>query len=176
MKHPRLLTVSLLAAACALAMAFAAGCTPSTPGTPNTPADPNKLTAETAESLGYQVFEGTVYVVSPEELLAMQSIAMDPAGVSNGGTYAVLVFDEACDVTGMSADGSGERTKSAEILGLAEYTEYTSFVVEYGDMELWKSLDCRRATIAVKAEDITFPTDVRLPVGQPAASDAVVLS
>ena len=96
--------------------------------------------------------------------------------ISNGGTYAVLVFDEPTDVSGMGADGSGERTESAEMLGIGEYTDYGSFVSEYGDLSLWESLDGQRVTLAAQAQDIMFPSDVRLPIGEPAVHVSVVLS
>lgn len=118
---------------------------------------------------------GTVHVVSAEELMKLQDIDGDPAMFSHGGTYAVLVFDQEIEVAGMSADGSGERTKSAKMLGIAEHTDYDSFVVEYGDLDSWEAYDNQHVTLAVKAQDIMFPSDVRLPVGQPAASAVIVL-
>ena len=117
-----------------------------------------------------------MHVVSAEELVALQGVDIDPAMAGNGGTYAVLVFDQPTDVTGMSGDGSGERTKTANMLGIAEHTEYSSFVVEYGDLELWKSLNGQRVTVAAQASDIMFPSDVRLPIGEPSAKDAKLLS
>lgn len=134
------------------------------------------MTVDEARAQGYQVFEGTVRVVSAEELIELQEADIPAAAVSNGGTYAVLVFDEPTDVSGMGADGSGERTESAEMLGIGEYTEYSSFVVEYGDLSLWENLNEQRVTLAAQAQDIMFPSDVRLPIGEPAAHVSVVLS
>ena len=134
------------------------------------------MTADEARAQGYQVFEGTVRVVSAEELIELQEADIPAAAISNGGTYAVLVFDEPTDVSGMGADGSGERTESAEMLGIGEYTDYGSFVSEYGDLSLWESLDGQRVTLAAQAQDIMFPSDVRLPIGEPAVHVSVVLS
>ncbi len=122
------------------------------------------------------MFLGTVRVCTAEELVQLQGIDIDPAALGGGGTYAVLVFDAPTDVTGQSGDGSGQRTESAKMLGIAEHTEYSSFVVEYGDLELWKSLNGQRVTVAAQASDIMFPSDVRLPIGEPSAKDAKLLS
>ena len=59
---------------------------------------------------------------------------------------------------------------------IAEYTKYDSFVVEYGDLGVWKPLDGQRVTVAAEARDIMFPSDVRLPIGEPTASVVKVLS
>ena len=125
---------------------------------------------------GYQVFEGVVRVCTVEELVKLQGADIDPAVVGNGGTYAVLVFDQPADVTGMLADGSGETTRTAAMLGIAEHTDYGSFVVEYGDLDLCKSLDGKHVAVGAKAQDIMFPSDVRLPLGEPAADESIILS
>jgi hypothetical protein len=115
-------------------------------------------------------------VCTAEELIKLQAIDIDPAAASGGGTYAVLVFDQDTDVTGESADGSGQRTESCNMIGIAEYTDYTYFVIEYGDLDACKALDGQKATIAAKAEHIVFPSDVSLPIGQPKAQENVILS
>ena len=140
------------------------------------PTDDNKLTAESAAAQGYQVFEGTVRVVSPEELVELQGVDIDPAQASGGGTYAVLVFDQETDVTGMLADGSGEHTRSAKVLGIAEHTDYDGYAIDYGNLDSWRDLDGQHVTLAALAENIMFPTDVRLPLGEPSASSVTVLS
>lgn len=134
------------------------------------------MTAETAVAHGYQVLEGTVRVVSAEELVKLQGKDIDPAAVGGDGTYAVLVYDKEMQVSGMLADGSGEVTKASKMLGIAEHTTYGSTVVEYGNLDEWKALDGQHVTLAVNAADITYPTDVRLPIGEPSASSVVVLS
>ena len=134
-----------------------------------------EVTVENAESLGYQVFEGTVRVCTAEELIELQKIDIDPAAAGGGGTYAVLVFDKPTDVTGMSADGSGERTESSNMLGIAEYTDYESFVVEYGNLDACKELDGQHVKVAALADSIMFPSDVRFPIGQPSANTSVFL-
>ena len=124
---------------------------------------------------GYQVFEGTVRVVDAEQLIALQGADIDPAAASGGGEYAVLVFDQPIMVSGMSGDGSGMTRRSASMMGVAEYTEYDSFVVEYGNLETWRDLDGQYAAIAVLADDIRFPSDVRLPIGEPSANAVTLL-
>ena len=115
-------------------------------------------------------------VCTDEELVELQAIDIDPAVAGGGGTYAVLVFDQPADVTGESADGSGQRTQSAKMLGIAEHTDYTSFVMEYGDLDLCKGLDGQHVTLAAKAADIVFPSDVSFPIGEPKANASIVLS
>lgn len=135
------------------------------------------LSEESAIAQGYQVFKGKVHVCSGEELIKLQKVDIDPAVAGGVGTYAVLVFDHAVDVTGMYADGSGENTRTANMLGIAEYSDYGSFVVEYGSIDLCKELEGQKqVTIIAKAEDITFPSDVRLPINEPTARDILVLS
>ena len=114
-------------------------------------------------------------VVSAKELVDLQAKNIDPAAAGNGGTYAVLVFDNPTEVTGMSGDGSGKRTERANMLGIAEHTDYSNFVVEYGDLDACKALDGQHVTLASKADDISFPSDVRLPIGEPSAKVIAVL-
>ena len=96
--------------------------------------------------------------------------------VSDGGTYAVMVFDNPIEVTGMSGDGSGERTESVTMMGIAEHSDYTNFVVEYGDLDTCKALDGQRIAIGAKAAAIMFPSDVRVPIGAPQAKNVLFLS
>ena len=133
------------------------------------------FTKETAIAQGYQVLEGTVHVLDGKGLIDLQGVDIDPAAAGGNGTYAVLAFDQATDVTGMQADGSGEATRSAKMLGIAEHTDYGSFVQEYGDLDLCKSLNGQHVAFAVKAKDITFPSDVRLPIAEPSAKAVVLL-
>lgn len=143
----------------------------STPITDNA----TSLPREDAIAQGYQVFQGTVRVCTADELIKLQSIDIDPAAAGGGGTYAVLVFDAPTDVTGESGDGSGQRTESSKMLGIAEHTEYGTFVIDYGDLQKCRNLDGQKAEVAAKAQDIMFPSDVRLPIGQPAAKNATFI-
>lgn len=201
MKSFRVLSLAMATAACVFALVIAAGCSSSTTSSASgasggdsaasassaassaaasasaasvssIPANP---AAEKAEAEGYQVFEGTVRVVDAEQLIKLQDIDIDPAAASGGGTYAVLVFDKATDVTGESADGSGQRTESALMLGIAEHTDFETFVVDYGDLDAYRALDGQHVTLAARAQDIVFPSDVSLPIGQPKASMSELL-
>ena len=122
------------------------------------------------------MFEGTVHVCTAEELIDLQGRDIDPSMVSGGGTYAVLVFNSPVDVEGMGADGSGKRTKTSSMLGIAEYTNYGSFVTDYGNLDSWRKYNGKQVTLAARADDITFPSDVRLPIGEPWSDSATVLS
>ena len=85
------------------------------------------------------------------------------------------MLDQPADVTGESADGSGQRTESATMLGIAEHTDYETFVVEHGDLEACRALDGQHVTIAAKAQNIMFPTDVSLPIGEPKVYESIVM-
>lgn len=184
--------IAVTAAACALVMGIA-GCKPgSSASNSNTAetttnsqsADAGATTEATADTTQtteapadqkLQMLQGTVHVCSAEELIELQGADISAEEAGNGGTYAVLVFDSPTDVTGMSADGSGEQTQTANMLGIAEHTEYDDFTVEYGDLEACRARDGQHIMISVSANDITFPSDVRLPMGEPAASQYVVI-
>lgn len=167
--------VSGSAAATDAAASSSSAATASSSTTASASASSQKASGDAATAQGSQTFEGTVHVTSAEELVKLQGSDIDPAMASNGGEYAVVVFDQPTEVTGMSADGSGARTQSSAMIGVAEYTKYDSFVVEYGDLESWRSLDGQHVTISVQAEDIMFPTDVRLPIGEPSANTVTIL-
>ena len=100
---------------------------------------------------------------------------MNPEMISEGGDYAIIAFDGETIVSGMGADGSGERSDHCFVMGIAEYTEHPSYVHEYGDLESWLPYDGQHVTLAVKAQDIMFPSDVRLPLGEPWTPAAIVL-
>lgn len=140
----------------------------------NTPAPPAvdalQQAKDKAFAEGYQVFEGTVRVLSAEDLASFQGV--DPRVAEGvGGTYAVLVFDASIQVSGMGADGSGMRRQGATMLGMASQTSYGSS----GDIGMWKAHDGEHLVIAAMAEDIVFPSDVSLPVGEPKTSAAKIL-
>ena len=116
------------------------------------------------------MFEGTLRVLTAEELAALQNV--DPRVASGiDGAYAVLVFDAEIQVSGMGTDGSGMRRQGAKMLGVAEQTKYGSS----GDLSFWRTYDGQHIAVAAMAENIWFPSDVRLPVGEPATANAIVL-
>lgn len=129
-----------------------------------------QITAENAAEQGYQVFDGTVHVGSRDEIVALQANDLDPERYVEG-TYAVLVFDEPTEVTGMNAGSTPNYTRSSHMIGIAERGEF----VNYGDMEACEALNGQHVTIAAKTGSIMFPTDVRLPSNEPTARDIVVL-
>ena len=87
------------------------------------------------------------------------------------GTYAVLTFDAPIQVSGMSGDGSGTRRQGATMLSVASKTKYTTA----GDIDSWRAYDGKHIAVAAKAEDIMFPSDVSMPVGEPRTDKAVML-
>ena len=117
-----------------------------------------------------------MFVGDAAAIIARQGSDISPsvAGGDNG-EYAILVFDAPTQVTGQLGDGSGETTRTANMLGIAEYTPYNSFDVKYGDLDLCKSLQGQHQTVAVKSQNIMFPSDVRLPINEPSAREIVFL-
>ena len=111
--------------------------------------------------------------MSTQELTKLQGV--DSSMFPENGTYAVLVFDEPFQVSGQGADGSGTRRQSASMLSVAEYADYGSFVVNSGDIDAWVNFDGKHLTLGATAEQIMFPSDVRLPIGEPSAPDAIVV-
>lgn len=142
-----------------------------TPSKADQEAAAKQAAIENAKDLGFQVFDGTIHVCTDEELIKLQGKDIDPAAFGQPGTFAVIVFDSPTDVIGMGADGSGERTETANMMGLASSTQYGSS----GDIDTWKALDGKRATVAAQARDIWFPSDVSLPIGEPSTSEAKVI-
>lgn len=122
-----------------------------------------------------QYFKGTVRVLSSGELLEIQETDLDASMFNDKGTYAVLIFDQPTDVTGMIADGTGPDTRTCKLLGIGEYTDYDNFVVEYGDLDQWKELDGQEIEIAATEKNIMFPTDVSLPIGEPKVSECAIV-
>lgn len=126
-----------------------------------------------ARSNGLEVFEGTLRVLTADELLKLQEA--DPNIPGMDGTFAVLVFDQETEVVGQSGDGSGERTDTATMIGVAEYTEYESFTVDEGNLDSWRAYDGQRIAVAAYPDEIWFPSDVSLPIAEPRTSKASVL-
>ena len=122
---------------------------------------------------GQQVFEGQLRILSASELASMQGAP--EAGYAEDGEYAVVFFDQPITVYGMSGDGSGGRSQTASMLGVAEYSSYDSFVSEFGDLDSWRPYDGQTVTVAAAQEDIWFPSDVRLPLGEPTAKTCELL-
>jgi len=202
MKTMQALKATAIMAICACALAAIAGCsspsnqasddtsggsapaenatTGAAPATDDSKADQGaadkQAAIDNAIELGFQVFDGTVHVCTAEELIELQGIDIDPAAAGGGGTYAVVVFDGPTQVIGQGSDGSGERTETANMIGVAEYTEYSSdYVVEYGDLDAWKALDGQQVTIAAQARDIWFPSDVSFPIGEPHSNETKII-
>ncbi len=128
------------------------------------------MTEQEALAQGYQVFKGTMRVLSAEELIDLQGQDQQ-AAAGQEGTYAVVVFDSPTDVSGMQADGSGQTTRSAKLIGVAAANKYTNF----GDVDACKALDGQQVVVAAKADVVGFPSDVRLPIGEPTASESIIL-
>ena len=118
------------------------------------------------------MFEGQLLVMSTAELAAYQGV---PDLGYGDGEYAVLVFDQPISVYGMSSDGSGKTKQTASMLGVAEHTDLGSVVTDFGDVDSWRAYDGQTITVAAYQDDIWFPSDVRLPMGEPDAKTCEIL-
>ena len=161
---------SASAAGSASASASAAKSTSASSAASAAASDARKQAIDDAFAQGYQVFEGTLRVLSAEDLAALQGVDPRVAG-GDDGTYAVLVFDAQIQVSGMSGDGSGSRRQGATMLRVAEQTQYSSS----GDLGTWSAYDGQHLAVAAMANDIWFPSDVSMPVGEPRTAKAIVL-
>lgn len=130
---------------------------------------------EAARASGAQVFEGTVRVLSYNEVLQLQGVADPNPGTDAGSQFAILVFDRTTDVKGHNGGDPGMRTEAAKMLLLDSYD-----VSQWGStgspekVNRWKAVNGKHVVVACK--DIWFPSDTRLPLGEPGTDDAKLLS
>ena len=87
------------------------------------------------------------------------------------GDYAVVIFGQPITVYGMASDGSGKTSQASSMLGVAAKAKYE----DYGDLASWRAYDGQTVVVAATQEDIWFPSDVRLPLGEPAADECDLL-
>ena len=130
-------------------------------------ADQKAKAIAAAKAQGKQVFEGTIRIMNHAELVGFQGVPEsnpDYSGTFKYEEYAILVFDGPQTVTGMSGDGTGMQTDSAKLLCVGAY--YAS-VDSVDTTPEWVPYNGKRVVVAGPAEDVGWPSDASLPLGEP---------
>lgn len=139
-------------------------------------ADQKAKAIAAAKAQGKQVFEGTIRILSHAELTGLQGIS-DPNPDYSGNfkyeKYAILVFDRTQTVTGMSGDGTGTQTGSAKLLCVGAYYPGVDSVDTTPE---WVPYNGKRVVVAGTAEDMGWPSDTSLPLGEPRGGGDVIFS
>lgn len=139
-------------------------------------ADQKAKAIAAAKAQGKQVFEGTIRILSHSELTGLQGIS-DPNPDYSGNfkyeKYAILVLDETQTVTGMSGDGSGMQTDSAKLLCVGVYYPGVDSVDTTPE---WVPYNGKRVVVAGTAEDVGWPSDTSLPLGEPRGGGEIIFA
>lgn len=139
-------------------------------------ADQKAKAIAAAKAQGKQVFEGTIRILSHAELTGLQGIS-DPNPDYSGNfkyeKYAILVLDETQTVTGTSGDGSGMQTDSAKLLCVGAYYPGIDSVDTTPE---WVPYNGKRDVVAGTAEDVGWPSDTSLPLGEPRGGGEIIFA
>lgn len=128
-----------------------------------------------ARAAGLDVYSGTMRVLKPEDLLALQGYDSFPNGPETG-YYVVLVLDEGTEVTARNGDGQGSSTRPAQLIEIAHHTrDNYGYEYEQGDPATYLERDGVPTTIAVDPDETWFPSDTSLPLGEPRCHSAQIL-
>lgn len=139
-------------------------------------ADQKAKAIAAAKAQGKQVFEGTIRIMNHAELVGFQGVSdpnPDYSGTFKYEKYAILVFDGTQTVTGMSGDGSGMQTGSAKLLCVGAYYPGVSSV---DTTPKWVPYNGKRVVVAGTAEDVGWPSDTSLPVGEPRGGGEIIFA
>lgn len=139
-------------------------------------ADQKAKAIAAAKAQGKQVFEGTIRILNHAELTGLQGISdsnPDYSGTFKYEKYAILVFDGTQTVTGMSGDGSGMQTGSAKLLCVGAYYPGVSSI---DTTPKWVPYNGKRVVVAGTAEDVGWPSDTSLPVGEPRGGGEIIFA
>lgn len=129
-----------------------------------------------ARAAGLDVYSGTMRVLKPEDLLALQGYDSFPNGPETG-YYVVLVLDEGAEVTARNGDGQGSSTRPAQLIEIAHSTrDDYGYQSEQGNPTTYLERDGVPTTIAVDPDETWFPSDTSLPLGEPYCYSAQVLN
>lgn len=139
-------------------------------------ADQKAKAIAAAKAQGKQVFEGTIRIMNHAELVGFQGVPVpnpDYSGSFKYEKYAILVFDGTQTVTGMSGDGSGMQTDSAKLLCVGAYYPGVDSVDTTPE---WVPYNGKRVVVAGTAEDVGWPSDTSLPVGEPRGGGEIIFA
>ena len=129
-----------------------------------------------AKAQGKQVFEGTIRIMNHAELVGFQGVSdpnPDYSGTFKYEKYAILVFDRTQTVTGTSGDGTGMQTDSAKLLCVGAYYAGVDSVDTTPE---WVPYNGKRVVVAGTAEEVGWPSDTSLPLGEPRGGGDVIFS
>lgn len=139
-------------------------------------ADQKAKAIAAAKAQGKQVFEGTIRIMNHAELVGFQGVSdpnPDYSGTFKYEKYAILVFDGTQTVTGMSGDGTGMQTDSAKLLCVGAYYAGVDSVDTTPE---WVPYNGKRVVVAGTAEDVGWPSDTSLPVGEPRGGGEIIFA
>lgn len=139
-------------------------------------ADQKAKAIAAAKAQGKQVFEGTIRIMNHAELVGFQGVSdpnPDYSGTFKYEKYAILVFDRTQTVTGMSGDGSGTQTGSEKLLCVGAYYPGVDSVDTTPE---WVPYNGKRVVVAGTAEEVGWPSDTSLPLGEPRGGGDVIFS
>ena len=130
-----------------------------------------------AEASGRIVITGTLRIMTATELCALYEGVPEDMAEQFGGDesrYAVVLFDEPQMLEVMHSGDYGtpyEGEASMVAVAIDENNEWG----HEGDMSLWEPYDGQVVTVSIDPVDTLFPSDVRLPMGEPHTSTAELL-
>ena len=139
-------------------------------------ADQKAKAIAAAKAQGKQVFEGTIRIMNHAELVGFQGVSdpnPDYSGTFKYEKYAILVFDRTQTVTGMSGDGTGMQTDSAKLLCVGAYYAGVDSVDTTPE---WVPYNGKRVVVAGTAEDVGWPSDTSLPLGEPRGGGEIIFA
>lgn len=139
-------------------------------------ADQKAKAIAAAKAQGKQVFEGTIRIMNHAELVGFQGVSdpnPDYSGTFKYEKYAILVFDRTKTVTGMSGDGTGMQTDSAKLLCVGAYYPGVDSVDTTPE---WVPYSGKRVVVAGTAEEVGWPSDTSLPLGEPRGGGDVIFA
>ncbi|WP_295027332.1 hypothetical protein [uncultured Mobiluncus sp.] len=139
-------------------------------------ADQKAKAIAAAKAQGKQVFEGTIRIMNHAELVGFQGVSdpnPDYSGTFKYEKYAILVFDRTQTVTGMSGDGTGMQTDSAKLLCVGAYYPGVDSVDTTPE---WVPYNGKRVVVAGTAEEVGWPSDTSLPLGEPRGGGEIIFA
>ena len=139
-------------------------------------ADQKAKAIAAAKAQGKQVFEGTIRILNHAELTGLQGISdpnPDYSGTFKYEKYAILVFDRTQTVTGTSGDGTGMQTDSAKLLCVGAYYAGVDSVDTTPE---WVPYNGKRVVVAGTAEEVGWPSDTSLPLGEPRGGGEIIFA
>lgn len=139
-------------------------------------ADQKAKAIAAAKAQGKQVFEGTIRIMNHAELVGFQGVSdpnPDYSGTFKYEKYAILVFDRTQTVTGTSGDGTGMQTDSAKLLCVGAYYAGVDSVDTTPE---WVPYNGKRVVVAGTAEEVGWPSDTSLPLGELRGGGDVIFS